>query len=66
MLIGVAERGVVVARRGGRRLAGGLAAGTALGAGLFRLIFGGRLFTFFHEGGDALPMGRVITETWSR
>jgi hypothetical protein len=55
MLIGVAQRRLVIARRGSRWLLSRLAGGPTLGPGLSRLILGSLLFTFFHAG--SVPAG---------
>ena len=54
MLIGVAERRRVIARRSGRRPVGGVALRTTLGARLLRAVLGRRLALMLLHG-DSLP-----------
>lgn len=64
MLIGVAQRRLVIARRGGGGLVGRFAARAPLGARLVRLVLGSLLFTFFHGVVDARPARPLIRGTW--
>lgn len=55
MLIGVAERRVIIAGGRDRRPVGGLTLGTTLGSRLLRAILGRLFLTFFHAG--SVPAG---------